>query len=411
FRFGIPPSLPSYSGNASKPGDSYSVRVIQGATSVGGSGSASAVVTSYPGTSGAGYQVLGSPKTNWVRYYGTHTIANTFGGVRNLGFYGIIPTGGTGNMLDAITIDLLPIMDMGASRDQTGLEGVAPTSLKVRINGKVTTGTKIAVRRKLADPGTATSDTDFTLGTPTAGIYGNASVAHTTGTDLWMITVPPGYYDGGMVPGNNQGGLTIPITYLTDSASEGTEWAWFELARPTKDGSSPYFSNDYSTVTGDWIFADPICDGSFKSDGVVYTITELADTPTPTATRTATSTRTSTPTRTFTNTRTNTPTNTNTFTPTDTATFTPSNTATATRTPSRTPTDTSTPSDTATPTDTNTPTNTPTNTFTRTITPSPGPFSQIKTAIGDLFVLGLLQNGTLVTWGINETGINQSAIP
>ena len=411
FRFGIPPSLPSYSGNASKPGDSYSVRVIQGATSVGGSGSASAVVTSYLGTSGAGYQVLGSPKTNWVRYYGTHTIANTFGGVRNLGFYGIIPTGGTGNMLDAITIDLLPIMDMGASRDQTGLEGVAPTSLKVRINGKVTTGTKIAVRRKLADPGTATSDTDFTLGTPTAGIYGNASVAHTTGTDLWMITVPPGYYDGGMVPGNNQGGLTIPITYLTDSASEGTEWAWFELARPTKDGSSPYFSNDYSTVTGDWIFADPICDGSFKSDGVVYTITELADTPTPTATRTATSTRTSTPTRTFTNTRTNTPTNTNTFTPTDTATFTPSNTATATRTPSRTPTDTSTPSDTATPTDTNTPTNTPTNTFTRTITPSPGPFSQIKTAIGDLFVLGLLQNGTLVTWGINETGINQSAIP
>jgi alpha-tubulin suppressor-like RCC1 family protein len=407
FRFGIPGGLAS----GSRAADTYSRQVVRGATTVGGSGSASSVVTSYAGTTGAGYQVLGSPKTNWVRYYGTHTIANTFGGVRNLGFYGILPTSATGNLIDAITIDLLPIMDMGASRDQSGLEGTSPTTLKIRINGRVTAGTVIAVRRKLDNPGTATSDVDFTLGTPTAGIHGNATVTHTTGSDLWHITVPPGYYDGGMVPGNNQGGMTIPITYLTDSASEGTEWAWFELARPTKDGSSPYFSSDYGTVTGDWIFADPICDGSFKKDGVVYRITELGATPTPTSSRTATATRTHTPSHTASNTRTNTPTNTATNTATNTPTRTATSTPTDTKTPSRTPTNTPTATDTFTPTDTATPTNTPTATFTRTITPSPGPFAQIKTAIGDLFVLGLLQNGTLVTWGINELGIQQSTIP
>ena len=412
FQFGIPSGLDA----GSRSADSYPVRpVIRGATSqydAGNSTLATTVVTSYSGTTNAlGTVFNNSTLKNWVKYSGTHTIANTFGGVRNLGFFGITPGGGSGNMLDAITIDLLPIMDMGGSRDRSGLEGVSPTSLSVRINGRVTTGTKIAIRRKLSNPGTATSDVDFTLGTPTAGIYGTATVTHVTGSDLWMVTVPPGYYDGGMVPGNNQGGLTIPITYLTDSTSEGTEWAWFELARPTKDGSSPYFSSDYGTVTGDWIFADPICDGSFKSDGVVYSITENAATPTSSHTRTATSTRTNTPTRTSTPTATNTPTSTYTNTSTNTPTRTATNTFTATVTPSATATDTFTPTHTATSTNTVTPTNTVTSTSTRTITPSPGPFSQIKTAIGDLFVLGLLQNGTLVTWGINELGIQQSTIP
>jgi len=243
FRFGIPTGLTT----GSRTADSYSRPVIQGATTQYGSNAtlATYVITPFSGTSNTQATVFNNASLkNWIRYTGTHAITNAFGGIRNLGFYGITPTGGSGNMLDAITIDLVPIMDMGASRDQSGLEGTSPTTLKIRINGKVTTGTVIAVRRKLDNPGTATSDTDFTLGTPTAGVYGNATVTHTTGSDLWHITVPPGYYDGGMVPGNNQGGLTIPITYVNDSNSEGTEWAWFELARPTKDGSSPYFSSD-----------------------------------------------------------------------------------------------------------------------------------------------------------------------
>ena len=47
-------------------------------------------------------------------------------------------------------------------------------------------------------------------------------------------------------------------------------------------------------------------------------------------------------------------------------------------------------------------TSTPTRTFTPTKTPTPIPFLLKKGAVGASFVLGLLQNGTLVTWGMNR---------
>ena len=53
-----------------------------------------------------------------------------------------------------------------------------------------------------------------------------------------------------------------------------------------------------------------------------------------------------------------------------------------------------------TPTVTMTPTNT--RTFTPTMTPTPLPFLMKKGAVGASFVLGLLQNGTLITWGMNR---------
>ncbi|MEY2847325.1 MAG: hypothetical protein RL076_2871, partial [Chloroflexota bacterium] len=277
FRLGIPSGLPS----GSVAADTYDREVLRASTTVGGTqfAATSAVIAqqSTDNTNSSATIVGG-----WGVYGARHKLPNTnWSGLRNIGFYGIQSScPACGNLLDKITLGLVPFIDLGSSRDRTALEGANPTSLNVRINGRVTSGTKIAIRRKLDNPGPATSDTDFTLGTVSAGVYGNATVAHTTGSDLWLITIPPGDYDGGINPGNNVGGLTIPISYLSDSSSEGTEWAWFELARPTKDGSSPYFSSDYSTVTGEWSFSDPTCDGSFKSDGVVYSITENPPPPT-----------------------------------------------------------------------------------------------------------------------------------
>ena len=59
-----------------------------------------------------------------------------------------------------------------------------------------------------------------------------------------------------------------------------------------------------------------------------------------------------------------------------------------------------TPTPTLTRTSTNTVTNTPTKT--PTMTPTPIPFMMKKGAIGASFVIGLLQNGTLITWGMNK---------
>ena len=137
------------------------------------------------------------------------------------------------------------------------------------------------------------------------------------------------------------------------------------------------------------------------------------NTPTSTGTATDTATPTSTPTETSTPTPSNTPTNTatptKTATPTNTNTPTATNTPTDTATPTNTPTNTNTPTATNTPTNTNTPTATNTPTVTNTFTRTPRPGMLRKVAIGNAFVLGVLGNGTLVTWGINN--YQQSTIP
>lgn len=118
----------------------------------------------------------------------------------------------------------------------------------------------------------------------------------------------------------------------------------------------------------------------------------------PSFTPTRTSTKTATPTwdpsvPTYTATETRTPSNTRTPVPaTNTAVPAATNTkpaAPATSTPVP-------PTATKTPTKTNTPSNTPT------MTPTPIQYMMKKGAVGASFVLGLLQNGTLVSWGMNR---------
>ena len=220
FRLGIPTGLDA----GSVAADAYSRQVLRASTTVAGGITTSVSQTTYTGTT-ANTPSISTRK--WGIYSGTHTLPNTgWSGLRNVGFTAIAGAGpAQGNGLDAITLGIVPLIDLGSSRDRTALEGASATALNVRVNGRVTSGTKIAIRRKLDNPGPATSDVDFTLGTPTAGAFGTATVAHTTGSDLWLITIPPGDYDGGINAGNNVGGLSIPVNFLTDSASEGTEWA------------------------------------------------------------------------------------------------------------------------------------------------------------------------------------------
>jgi alpha-tubulin suppressor-like RCC1 family protein len=49
--------------------------------------------------------------------------------------------------------------------------------------------------------------------------------------------------------------------------------------------------------------------------------------------------------------------------------------------------------------------------MTRTITPTAQSFTLKKAALGNAYVIGILQNGTLVSWGINDPGMRQSTIP
>ena len=282
FRLGIPSGLPA----GSVAADTYDREVLRAATTVG---STVNIVTGVSKTDGSGTTAsAASIDTGWGKYSGTHTLpASGYDGVRNIGFFGIQSAGPAGgNLLDKISLGLTPFMDMGASRDATIVEG-ASGSVKIRINGRAGAGTTVVLRKR---EGTATSDSDFTIGTVSAGVYGNATVTHTSGSNSWTISVPAGDYDGGIFPSNNTGGLTIPVSYLYDVTNDTGEYVMFQLGAPGDDGAS-----------SNWDLSDPTCDGSFKDDGVVHTITNLA----PTATNTATPTHTFTPT--FTPTSTPTP--------------------------------------------------------------------------------------------------------
>jgi hypothetical protein len=319
MRFGIPAGLPAGAESA----DTYSRPVMYAKTTGGGNRYATAAAytgfsfssTNYTTPAGTTAPVGIVTSTNgWAEYSGTHTLPSdaSWNGVFNLGFQAIdgdSPNGG--NLLDGIAVGLSPMVDLGSSRDRSANELSVPTALNIRINGRVPAGMTIALK---ASSGTAVTDTDFSLGTASAGAYGTASVTHTSGSDIWLFAIPAGDYDGGVVPANNKGGLSIPIIYVYDQAPEGSEYVLFEVSDPGVDGSSV-----------NWAKGDPTCDTSEKNDGVVYTIVNVDPTATPTQTYTLT------------------PTPTNTVTPT------PTYTATSTFTPSLTPTNTNTPTPTATP--------------------------------------------------------------
>jgi hypothetical protein len=249
FRLGIPTSgLPA---NSIAGNSGYSRQVMRGSTQQGATfATVTPTVTSYTGTSG----LTGVVESNgWVKYSGTHTLpASGWSGIFNLGFVSIQGTSGSvGNLLDTIQIDLTPLVDIGTTRDNSAGEGGSAQALNLRINGKVPSGMKIALRKI---GGSATPDTDFTLGTPNNATYGNGSITHTAGSDLWVVTVPAGYYDGEVFAANNVGGIDIPVTYTTDALYEPVEWTQFEVQSAGVDGS-----------TTDWTLADPTCDGSFKT--------------------------------------------------------------------------------------------------------------------------------------------------
>ena len=205
FRIGIPTGLIA----GSVASDSYSYQILRASSSSAANGQVnSAVQTTYTGTT-ANTATISTNK--WGVYSGSYALPKTgIAGVRNIGFAAIQGASNTGgNALDNITVGIAPFIDMGTSRDRTAIEGSSPTALNIRINGRVTANTKIALRRNPLNPGPAVSDSDFTIGTISAGSFGNTTFTHTTGSDVWLISVPAGDYDGGIIPANNKGGLTI----------------------------------------------------------------------------------------------------------------------------------------------------------------------------------------------------------
>jgi len=172
-------------------------------------------------------------------------------GLYQIGLEAVLPsTGSNGNLIDDIRVVLKPLIDLNTAPRFTMPEGTSGNSLQLRVNGTVQTPTVVALRKI---SGSASSDLDFTLGTP-VGLAGTTpTISHVANSDLWLVTIPAGEYDAGQgIFGNAKYGVQIPVQSSYDVLREGTEPLIFELQTPSADGSDPL---------NKWDRTNPICEG------------------------------------------------------------------------------------------------------------------------------------------------------
>lgn len=225
--------------------------------------------------------------TAWSTNRGTYTFTGT-SGVYRVGFRALNATA-SGNFLDHTQITLAPIIDLKNSNTLSSCEGVVNGngSLFLRINGAVTGTTRVAV--ELINPrngNAAANNTDINL-TPVANSNGTPSVTHVSGTNIYLITIPRGNYDGGINPGytaltNNEDGVRINITPVNDNIDEPIESFAFEIKPQNTNGAtnnfdstiSPVFSDSFVNKTNDYTIERCVCydDANTSGDGIDSTV-------------------------------------------------------------------------------------------------------------------------------------------
>ncbi|MBD8084547.1 hypothetical protein [Chryseobacterium caseinilyticum] len=179
-------------------------------------------------------------------------------GVYRVGFRAISDggSGDLGNLLDDIRITVNPLIDLKFSIALPSCEGNSNGLLFLRINGAVAANTVVAVQLVNPQNGTAfISDGDITLN-GVSNSQGTPTVSHTAGSQYYMVTIPPGNYDGGSVPGysnpnNDEDGVAISIASVNDSVVEPDETFRFQIMPAGTNGSSSNFKSESSPIFGD----------------------------------------------------------------------------------------------------------------------------------------------------------------
>lgn len=164
----------------------------------------------------------------WSVNQGVYTFTGTTGLYR-VGFRALTVGGdpSLGNFLDDVKISMNPIIDMKFSNLTTNCEGNSHGSIFLRINGRVNDPTTVAF--ELINPLNGSpfvTDADLTL-TAVANSNGTPVISHTAGTNIYIVTIPIGNYDGGTTlgyssPTNDEDGIQINVASVNDGA-EGKE--------------------------------------------------------------------------------------------------------------------------------------------------------------------------------------------
>ncbi|WP_262152611.1 hypothetical protein [Chryseobacterium foetidum] len=182
-------------------------------------------------------------------------------GIYRVGFRAISDGGnsGLGNLLDDIRISINPLIDLKSSIALPSCEGNSNGLLFLRINGAVAANTVVAVQIVNPQNGTAfISDGDITL-TAVSNSQGTPIVTHAIGSPYYMIAIPPGNYDGGLVtgyssPNNDEDGVAISIASVNDGIVEPDETFRFQIMPAGSNGSTTNFRSDSSPIFGDMYY-------------------------------------------------------------------------------------------------------------------------------------------------------------
>jgi len=193
----------------------------------------------------------------WSDNSGIYTFTGT-SGVYRVGFRAVSDGGspGAGNLLDDIRITLNPLIDLKFTNALSSCEGSSNGNLFLRINGAVIQETKVAVQ--LVNPANGLpfiTDSDINV-TPVTNSNGTPTVVHTPGSTIYLITIPPGNYDGGATPGfsspsNDEDGIALNIASVNDGINEPTETFKFEIRQQGTNGSTTNFVSTLSPIFGD----------------------------------------------------------------------------------------------------------------------------------------------------------------
>ncbi|WP_144282260.1 hypothetical protein [Chryseobacterium echinoideorum] len=214
-----------------------------------------------------------SSTTSWSVNQGTYTFTGV-SGVYRVGFRALVSGGnpGLGNLLDDIRVTLNPLIDLKFTSALSSCEGSSNGNLFLRINGAVKSPTRVAV--ELINPGNGTqfiTDSDIAVtGIPNSN--GTPTVSHVAGSNIYLITIPTGNYDGGSTlgyanPNNDEDGIGLNITSVNDGIQEPNETFKFEIKEQGTNGStnnfvstsSPIFGDTYYPTTNDYFILQCVC--------------------------------------------------------------------------------------------------------------------------------------------------------
>lgn len=211
----------------------------------------------------------------WSINQGNYTF-NGADGIYRIGFRAIESPGqnsAVGNLLDDIRITLKPFIDLKYSEPTSSCNQQNNGSLFLRINGAVQRNTRVAVELINPQNGvTAANPNDIRL-TPVTNSNGTASITNTAGTNIFLITIPPGNYDGAIYPGyssptNDEDGVRINIRSLVSNNTNLPAKTYrFQIKEQGSNRSTtnfdstkyPDFNDRYYPTTEDYFINNCVC--------------------------------------------------------------------------------------------------------------------------------------------------------